>query len=267
MAFPFGSFWSAVALPEEGVCANPALQDRMTHRKRTLPNRLVIFIIFCFNIDKRRAAFRTSGADYFFGHGVSRQARGNLVVHRGLKIIQPVCGINFSKIFQIVLPIFAKCVALMNGIMISLRNLKYLSAQKINDADTLLRHARNNGAIYLMGYALELSLKRTISLIFGFAQGFPETGPDFNLYARQINHLHSLNIGIRISNVRQFRIHDLDILLDYSGQRLRIDSLLFSEWRIVNKWTPGNRYVRTHVTAQRAHDFIQAAKLIIHEIS
>jgi len=55
-----------------------------------------------------------------------------------------------------------------------LDNLKYLSAQKVKDAQVLFRHGRNNGAIYLMGYALEFSLKRKIIQTFGFAQGFPE---------------------------------------------------------------------------------------------
>src|ERR1700722_19985848 len=48
MAFPFGPFWSAAASPEEDVWVNAAWQDRITHTKRTLPKRLVIFIMFCF---------------------------------------------------------------------------------------------------------------------------------------------------------------------------------------------------------------------------
>jgi hypothetical protein len=52
--------------------------------------------------------------------------------------------------------------------MILLGTLKYLAAQKQNDAQVLFRHQRNAGAIYRMGYAIELSLKRKLSHTLGF---------------------------------------------------------------------------------------------------
>src|ERR1700722_2179617 len=70
MAFPFGPFWSAVAWLEEGVWANPVLQDNSTQTKRTLPKKLVNFIIFCFmSINNYNSHYLTSFVYYFFYNG------------------------------------------------------------------------------------------------------------------------------------------------------------------------------------------------------
>jgi hypothetical protein len=128
----------------------------------------------------------------------------------------------------------------------------------------LYKHNRNSGAIYLMGYALELSLKRKLSQAFGFTRGFPETGAEFNSYGPQITALHALGIGIR--RVNDIRIHNLNTLLNYSGFQLRITTTLYSEWLIVSTWTPESRYLRRRVTKQQAFDFLHAARLILQII-
>lgn len=150
--------------------------------------------------------------------------------------------------------------------MIPLANLKYLSAQKVKDADILLRNGRNNGAIYLMGYALEFSLKRKISQSFGFTQGFPETGAELNAYARHFNRQHIPTTDIPLPSLHQIRHHRLNDLLAYSGLQPRIIARLYPEWLIVNTWNPEHRYIRTRITAQRAGNFLRAAKCILAEI-
>lgn|SRR6185437_2321455 len=151
--------------------------------------------------------------------------------------------------------------------MIPLDNLRYLSAQKVKDAQVLFRYGRNNGAIYLMGYALEFSLKRKISQTFGFAQGFPETGAELNTYTGRFSRPNTPSTGIPLPTLRQIRHHRLNDLLTYSGMQPRITASYYPEWLIVANWNPENRYLRTRVTKKRASDFIRAAKLILAEIS
>jgi hypothetical protein len=151
--------------------------------------------------------------------------------------------------------------------MISLVTLQYLSGQKVKDADILFRYGRNNGAIYMMGYALEFSLKRKISLTFGFAAGFPESGAELNAYSSQNNLFHTLSTGPQLIRIGHLRHHRLNDLLTYSGVRPRITALYYPEWLVMNRWNPENRYVRQRVTKVRAAEFIKSAKLILREIS
>ena len=151
--------------------------------------------------------------------------------------------------------------------MIPLPTLKYLSSQKVKDADILFRHERNNGAIYLMGYALEFSLKRKISLAFGFTGGFPENGVELNTYAPQVNHFHALQTGVQLIRISQLRHHRLTDLLTYSAEGPRITALFYPEWQVVNQWNPEDRYIRRRVTRARAAEFMRSAKVILKEIA
>ena len=151
--------------------------------------------------------------------------------------------------------------------MIPLTTLQYLRSQRVKDADTLFRHGRNNGALYLMGYALEFSLKRKISLTFGFARGFPETSIELSTYTSQVNRFHALQTGVQLNKIGQLRHHRLNDLLTYSGERPRIMALYHPEWLAVSQWNPENRYIRQRVTQARAAEFMRSAKLILKEIS
>jgi hypothetical protein len=121
--------------------------------------------------------------------------------------------------------------------MILTDTLKYLSSQKAKDAEILLRNRRNNGAIYLMGYALEFSLKRKISLTLGFTRGFPETSAELNTYPHQTNSLHPPHSGAPIIKLGNLKHHRLNELLIYSGVYPRIISLYSEEWRTVIQWS------------------------------
>jgi hypothetical protein len=151
--------------------------------------------------------------------------------------------------------------------MVSLATLKYLATQKAKDAEILFRNRRNSGAIYLMGYALEFSLKRKISLTLGFDRGFPEAPSELNSYSSQIANFHSLSTGIQLTQMRQIRNHKLSELLTYSGAEGRIISSYYPQWILVKNWDPEKRYVRQRITLRKATAFIQATKQILREIS
>jgi hypothetical protein len=139
--------------------------------------------------------------------------------------------------------------------MIDLRALKYLSSQKRKDAETLFRLRRNNGAIYLMGYALEFSFKRKVCQTLGFNNGFPESRNELNLYS------------ISLTQLRQIKNHDLDQLLIYSGAQTRIINTYWQEWLAVRCWNPENRYRIQRFTNSKAVSFIKASRLILKEIA
>jgi len=151
--------------------------------------------------------------------------------------------------------------------MVSLPALQYLSSQKVKDASILLRNGRNNGAIYLMGYALEFSLKRKISLTFGFHHGFPETPAELNTYTAQVNLWNAVQTSIRLTRVTQIRNHRLDDLLTFSGVGPRIAAQYFGDWQHVNAWNPEDRYIRRRVSPVRAAEFMRSARVILREIA
>lgn len=123
--------------------------------------------------------------------------------------------------------------------MVQLKTLRFLSSQKIKDAETLLKNGRNTGAIYMMGYALEFSLKWKISQTLGFANGFPESKAELMLYVPQLSAFTNLNIGNQLTHISQIRHHKLQDLLVFSGVQYRINVRLMSEWQIVNNWNNG----------------------------
>lgn len=63
--------------------------------------------------------------------------------------------------------------------MISKKTLRELVDQKLKDAEVLTANKRYASAIYMAGYALELTLKLKICKLFKFAQGFPENKAEF----------------------------------------------------------------------------------------
>jgi hypothetical protein len=151
--------------------------------------------------------------------------------------------------------------------MISTNTLKYLAGQRIKDAKVLFTQNRNSAAIYLMGYALEFSFKRKISNTLGFANGFPETPREFNLYGVQTAAFNHISTGITLNQVTQIRNHDLNKLIIFSGAELRIISSFLTEWNVVKSWNPENRYKRRKFTSSQVRLFIRSAKVIIGELN
>ena len=149
--------------------------------------------------------------------------------------------------------------------MIALSALKYLSTQKMKDAEVLFQNNRNSGAVYLMGYSLELSLKRKLCQTLGFNNGFPENKVDFNSYALQINRFASLS-GLSLTQLKQIRNHDLSMLLLYSGTQQTITTLCAKDWHRVKGWNPEMRYRRQYLSTVNAGKFLASAKKILKEI-
>jgi hypothetical protein len=150
--------------------------------------------------------------------------------------------------------------------MISEITLKYLSAQKRLDALALKKAGRNSAAIYLMGYALELALKRKITQTLNFSGGSPEWPAEFSTYLMQIQAFNSIATGVQLSSIRQIKNHKLELLLSYSGAESRVKASYVDEWLIVKDWNPEDRYVLSRYTKIKVAEFIRAAQLILGEI-
>jgi hypothetical protein len=63
--------------------------------------------------------------------------------------------------------------------------LKRLAADRLKDAQSLLKAKRYNGAIYLCGYAVELALKARICQTLKWAD-FPETAGEFDKHGMKL---------------------------------------------------------------------------------
>ena len=145
--------------------------------------------------------------------------------------------------------------------------LSYLAGQKRKDAETLFRQHRNTGAFYLMGYALELNLKRKVCQSLGFNRGFPETKAELQAYSIQISLFNSINAGITLTQIKQVKNHDLSQLLIFSGAETRIINLFLQEWLTIKAWNPENRYRIQRFSDTKAERFMKAAKLILKQIT
>jgi HEPN domain-containing protein len=106
--------------------------------------------------------------------------------------------------------------------MIDQAELRQIAEERLRDADTLLAAGRYDGAIYLGGYVVELSLKSRICRVLNW-KGFPQTRNEFQKYL-------------------SFKTHDLDVLLSLSGAEDEIKSRYFAEWSAVATWDPEARY-------------------------
>ena len=151
--------------------------------------------------------------------------------------------------------------------MIALTTLKYLATQKSKDAEVLFANNRFNGYVYMMGYSLEFSLKRKLSITLGFNNGFPESNPEMrNYYTSQLALFNSINTGITLNQITQIRNHKLIELLKFSGAEARIVASYYNEWTLICNWDPENRYVRVNWTSKKATDFMNSARIILRQI-
>jgi hypothetical protein len=102
--------------------------------------------------------------------------------------------------------------------------LQSMTALRVADSDLLLKASSWSAAYYLIGYAVELSLKVCISKQFSV-----DTIPDKGL-------------------VNKIFTHDYDTLIGLAGlrvplkERLRSDQDFAASWGICNEWTPEARY-------------------------
>ncbi|MFV9691345.1 MAG: HEPN domain-containing protein, partial [Desulfobacteria bacterium] len=94
--------------------------------------------------------------------------------------------------------------------MLDKKEITKIAKARLKDAEVLHSSRRYEGAVYLCGYAVELSLKARICKTLRWS-GYPSTNNEFRDY-------------------RSFKTHDLDVLLHLSGIEQRIKTELFAEW-------------------------------------
>lgn len=132
--------------------------------------------------------------------------------------------------------------------MLTVAILHLLSAERMVDARSLLAAGRNEGAIYLCGYAIELALKARICETLNWIR-FPEAGKE-------------------ASDYRSLRTHDLDVLLYLSGLHEQIAEGMKQDWIIVVKWNPELRYSPPGADPEMpsAEAYIPAAERILEAL-
>lgn len=114
-----------------------------------------------------------------------------------------------------------------------------MARRHLRDAEVLYRGRRYDGAVYLCGYAVELTLKARICRTLHWI-GFPETGGEWN-------------------DLQSFKTHKLDILLRLAGREsIRVTHL--ADWSVVVTWDSESRYKRSGtVTRVGAQSMIESA--------
>lgn len=147
--------------------------------------------------------------------------------------------------------------------MISKSHLRELIDQRLKDAEALFSKRRYSSAIYMAGYALELTLKLKICKLFRFVQGFPENTTDFAFYQ---NISRQPALSETILRVRDIRNHDLSKLLFYSGAEYFIKLNFLDEWSLAVTWTPEMRYKVLKFRRDDAASKIRAVSTLIKHI-
>jgi len=131
--------------------------------------------------------------------------------------------------------------------MIQRNDLKKIAQTRLKDADILMASKRYDGAVYLCGYAIELTLKARICRTLKW-KGYPSSNKEFE-------------------NFQSFRTHDLDVLLHLTGLEKSIKIGYLAEWSAVAKWNPAARYQPIGTTNKNdAQLMISAAKILIGKI-
>jgi len=131
--------------------------------------------------------------------------------------------------------------------MVPRTDLKRIARGRLKDANVLRQAGRDDGAIYLCGYAVEIALKARICYTLKWP-GFPSTRKEFEGY-------------------QSFRTHDLDILLRLSGAESKIKTHYFAEWSIVATWDPEVRYRSIgSASPQDAADMIKSTETILRAL-
>jgi hypothetical protein len=130
--------------------------------------------------------------------------------------------------------------------MISVLDLQNLCTDRLEDAKTLYKDGRYEGAFYICGYVVEMGLKKKICETLGWA-GYPNAGNEF-------------------SNLQSFKTHNLEILLHLSGAETKIKKAHLSDWSIVVGWNPEIRYSTQKLTAQSADAMLKASETILNNL-
>ncbi|MBA3711147.1 MAG: HEPN domain-containing protein [Pyrinomonadaceae bacterium] len=104
--------------------------------------------------------------------------------------------------------------------MISPSHLREIARARLKDSEVLYTNGRYDGAVYLCGYAVEVALKARICKTLKWTEFPPKGSGDY----------------------RSFKVHDLAILLKFTGLEAKIKTKFFSDWSIVELWSSESRY-------------------------
>lgn len=128
--------------------------------------------------------------------------------------------------------------------MVTAQHLRRIARGRLKDAEVLLSARRYDGAVYLIGYAVEIGLKARICKTLKWA-GYPSTAAEFKDY-------------------RSFQTHDLDVLLNLSGAEHKVKARYMVEWSVVATWDPNTRYRPIgSAKAQDARDMVVSAETLL----
>lgn len=128
--------------------------------------------------------------------------------------------------------------------MIQEKELRRIASARLKDATALLNAKRYDGATYLCGYAIELTLKARICRTLKWSE-FPSTNKEFE-------------------NYRSFKVHNLDVLLHLSGKEDLVKTTLLAEWSAVAEWDPTSRYQSIGIVQKAdAESMITATKTLL----
>ena len=130
--------------------------------------------------------------------------------------------------------------------MLTFTEMRRMARARVQDARALFHANRYDGAVYVIGYAIELSLKARIATSVLAQPGWPESSEEFEVR-------------------KNLQTHKLPQLLKASGREARVNQSLQAEWQLITQnWGPEARYRRVgHVTATTASDMINAVERVM----
>lgn len=122
-----------------------------------------------------------------------------------------------------------------------------LARARIRDAELLYRKGRYDGAAYLSGYAVEFALKARICKQLRWPD-FPSKDNEFK-------------------GKGNFKVHDFDHLLAYTGIATKIQANCATEWSTMKAWSPDYRYKPVgSATQQDVQGMIASAKILMKKL-
>lgn len=131
--------------------------------------------------------------------------------------------------------------------MLARTDLIKIARGKLKDAAVLCENRRYDGASYICGYAVELTLKARICKTLKW-KGYPESNSEFQ-------------------NYQSFRTHDLNVLLHLTGREEFVKTNYMVEWSGVNEWESKSRYNMTgSVTKEDTQLMIASAEILLKKI-
>lgn len=151
--------------------------------------------------------------------------------------------------------------------MIGISTLGHLNYERQIDAKILFKGNRYSAAVYLMGYAIELALKRKICQNLQFNLGFPELNAEFINYRPQVQAYNAGDIPIALNKLNQIKSQKLEDLLDFSGISSNISDNYRKEWDVVRDWNPEDRYKIRHYSTKKCRSFMKSARIILNQIN